>query len=274
MAYLFPQVEVHRGLFLAVTRITATFDKDGTPATEAGTAFWMVGPKGNRYLVTNRHVLDRKLGRNLDGFRLNAIEVDVRRRELPVGPEWAYCSVAIEDVSPKCVRMHPTADCAVIVDPPLAPFSEDFELPPRMFTTHDMPDESAFESMSAGSSAFFLGFASGPNKPGGGSVGWWDTYRYLPVLRVADIASPPGWSFKNKEIATDDVVLVAGMSFGGASGSPVFTASSASFPRVLGIMSGHLEGEPATFPPAHSGLSYFTRATAIAHLICDDWTGG
>ncbi|MFX9181044.1 hypothetical protein ABTN76_20040, partial [Acinetobacter baumannii] len=75
--------------------------------------------------------------------------------------------------------------------------------------------------------------------------------------------------------------LVTGLSFGGSSGSPVFTYEvgfncpegikySGRYvePKLIGIMSGHwFDKIPEKFN--HKGISYFTKATSILSLIAD-----
>lgn len=120
----------------------------------------------------------------------------------------------------------------------------------------------------------FLGYA------GRRQSKWWDTGRNLPIGRVAQIASIAHLDFQNSSIKTTDTVIVAGLSFSGASGSPVMLLQKG-FPmagggdhelyapaKLIGIMSGHMvdEDEPDEMFK-HTGLSSFTRTTSIAPLL-------
>jgi hypothetical protein len=119
----------------------------------------------------------------------------------------------------------------------------------------------------------FIGF------PGSGKSKWWDHAWHSPVARLASLASSPHQPFSNPSIPTADTVLVAGLSFSGSSGSMVILHQKGIPPgdivdptyapaMIVGIMSGHwweAAQEPEMF--SHSGLSYFTRSTAILPLL-------
>ena len=139
--------------------------------------------------------------------------------------------------------------------------------------------------------ASFVGFAGSNGQP------WWDQKWNLPIARLATLASPPSMPFTNPAIKSGNVGLVSGLSFRGSSGSPLFVhekgmrlrrfflmlrpdlrgyqgpspldhADSSYRPSMLiGIMSGHFwDGkEPEMF--RHSGLSYYTRASAIREVL-------
>jgi hypothetical protein len=101
-----------------------------------------------------------------------------------------------------------------------------------------------------------------------------------------DAIDPPRKStiaptFEHPSIDTGDAGLVSGLSFAGASGSPLLSHEKRggstgygepSFDdhvaesKVIGIMSGHLLAEQGGLFD-HSGLSYFTRAPSIEALI-------
>ncbi|MBS0655790.1 MAG: hypothetical protein JSR46_08435, partial [Verrucomicrobia bacterium] len=113
----------------------------------------------------------------------------------------------------------------------------------------------------------------------------------LPIARHAILASIPEIGFSHNEIDLDEIVLVSGLSFNGGSGSPVFSCQrglkinrnhgSAETDdycpqKLLGIMTGHLQFPKETEKfmskkeeefTRHSGLSYFTRITALQNLI-------
>lgn len=96
-------------------------------------------------------------------------------------------------------------------------------------------------------------------------------------MRAASVPSIP---FTNRDIRTTDTILVSGLSFAGASGSPVFLPPRGLAPGgdvndpdwrpalLIGLMSGHFWKSGAT-PEMfrQSGLSYLTRSSTIWELL-------
>lgn len=102
----------------------------------------------------------------------------------------------------------------------------------------------------------------------------YDPTTNYPISRIGSISSIPFMPFGNKFIPKGDVVLVSGLSFGGSSGSPVFSlpvnTKGIGFGRVLeaklvGIMAGHLEEKNQ-----HKGLSYFYKSTKIFEILAQN----
>jgi hypothetical protein len=122
--------------------------------------------------------------------------------------------------------------------------------------------------------ASFIGF------PGRHGVPWWNQGANLPIAWLCSLASDPGRPFANDSITTADVALVSGLSFSGSSGGPTIlhekgirvgaglTDGNHIPPKLIGIMSGHLDNEdPEQEMLRHTCLSYFTRSTSILELV-------
>lgn len=261
----------HQELVFAVNRIRAHFvHRDGTSKVIVGTGFWVHLPVAHVF-VTNRHNLDPllKLGSEC-GFRLESVEIEHRRHKADrYGKETRFLPVLnLSEV----LLLSDEADVAIIKAPEVfEDFREKWEhgsyfKPLQMIEASDIADGAYLENeVSVADGAFFIGFAGQSGKP------WWDTDWNLPIARFCSLASLPRLKFANEAIKMQDAMLVAGLSFAGSSGSPVFAVPKevgAGGPKVIGIMSGHwweVSDEPLMF--AHSGLSYLTRATAIWDLL-------
>jgi hypothetical protein len=252
-----------------VARVKTTFDGESShaPRTGHGTGFWLDSGKGLAF-VTNRHNLDASLWAP-PRSDLSLLDVQLEYRHCEEGaafPDTRFFSV--QNLS-TALKMHATADCAAIIDPQVQKPSE--FATPLSFRIKDIADEQFFrEHVRIMDFASFIGF------PGSGKDVWWDQRATHPIARLATIASLPDAPFVNDAIKTADVTLVSGMSFSGSSGSPIILHLKADTvweqhrvkPRVLGIMSGHLQDRESLHPMfQHTGLSYFTRSTSILQLF-------
>ncbi len=72
-----------------------------------------------------------------------------------------------------------------------------------------------FDRLQIADEAFFIGF------PGFDGRMWFEEAAVLPIARTASLASIPSVPFTNTHIRTADVLMVAGLSFSGSSGSIV-----------------------------------------------------
>lgn len=256
---------IHPGAALAVSRIVADMrDNFGQVRTGAGTGFWLLDGK-DEYFITNRHNVDPVLrfGAGTQ-YRLEMVRVLLRRNQ---GidewlPETEFAHVVNLEKSLHC---HPTADVALLKNPEHASIFGHSN-----FTMEELATDDFFRNvLQPMDVASFLGY------PGEGRSEWWDTFWNVAIARTVYISSWPAIPFQNPGIKTSDVILVNGLSFSGSSGSPVLSHRrpqpvGAPFgpPRILGIMSGHWWDNPDDYPMfRHSGLSYFTRATAIREVI-------
>lgn len=258
-------------VIFAVTQIQTTFvDGIGNMRSGLGTGFFLRTASGTVLFITNKHNVDGtlKLGQ---GWSLQAADISLRRFVDDV-PSHETKFVAVDLTSTRCLHSA-TADVSVLLSP----------------NFHDKPAEYGYKTLNSSalatkeflaSKATLMDFVSFIGFPGAGKEQWWDQHSNSPIARLATLASPPDTSFTNSLIATNDITLVAGFSFNGSSGSPVFLHEKGVRPggalvdpsyapaTILGIMSGHWK-EPTAEPEMfrHSGLSYFTRATALTSLL-------
>ncbi len=267
---------IHPGALLAVSRLVVEFRDDiGNPKTICGTGFW-VQTGHDSYFVTNRHNVDPKLKLGADtNYRIANVKLQLRTQTTLAAwlPETFFVSVTNLE---HCLRCHPAADVAVLKNPSLP--TKHQVVSHSTFTLEELATEQFLaESASPMDVASFIGF------PGRDGKQWWDQRWDLGIARTVNLASYPSIPFTNENIPTSDVILVSGLSFSGSSGSPVIShqkgieglnlgnALSGGLyirPQILGMMSGHWwSEEPQAGMFFHSGLSYFTRATAIRELL-------
>jgi len=255
-----------------VTRIRVTFQDDiGNNKTILGTGFW-IGDKNARFFVTNRHNLDAKMKLGHES-RFMPINVEIQLRRI-IGrnyyPETNFFRVS--DFA-KCLRIHQSADVAILHDPRFEERMDGFEQ--TFFYREDLATaEFLSNHLFPMDIASFLGF------PGRNGQAWWDELWQFPIARTVNLASWPKIPFTNASIPTSDIMLVSGLSFSGSSGSPVIShqkgiklgngLSGGGYvsPKLIGIMSGHWWNEdPIDGMFFHSGLSYLTRSTSIIELL-------
>jgi len=264
---------INPGVFLAVCRTLVDFrDGIGNLKSISGTGFWVRNGE-NDCFVTNRHNVDPtlKLG-EATRFRLERVRLQLRLQITPGNwrPDTSF--VAVDNLE-TCLRLHPSADVAVLNNPSLP--SDNPLLGHSTFNLGELGTQQfLLESVHPMDVASFVGF------PGKDGKAWWDKKWNLPISRTVQIASWPRIAFTNDSIPTTDVLLVSGLSFSGSSGSPVIShekgirlgpgLSGGSYvePTILGIMSGHWwDEEPEEGMFFHSGLSYLTRVTSIRELL-------
>ena len=301
----------------SVNRLKSHFrDSLGNPLTTQGTGFWLVLDSYCREFgfVTNRHNLDPELKVNRDGsdYQLEKLEIELRSRT-PVSDDPSSFSIDKEteffelaSQFKESIYYSDTADVAFLYPLKFNSLGSQFE-PYSTFRVDDLADDYFFNfRVSVMDYCHFIGFASaGDRKPG-----WWDHGANAPIARLASLASNPHtyFEFSHPEITMTDVILVSGLSFSGASGSPVildqkglgtdvpalefeskfirnpsrsnekeqsehsrergpYFVDENFVPRkILGVMTGHCNNEIQQ-RLEHSGLSYFTRATALFPLL-------
>lgn len=246
------------------------------PKTIHGTGFWIRNNENALTLVTNRHNLDPSLkDMRMKGYRIGKIEI--LAREYIDGlytSKTAFFQVDLLDL--KGV-VHEAADVAILTSPRFrqnASVQGNFRFEPLSFS--EVAEEAFFDNIAWFDNVAFLGY---PNT-------WYNTARMSPIGRLAHIASDPRYGFENHRIKTSNILLVAGLSFNGSSGSPVFLlqkglkietgpgiqVNSPFVPsRLIGIMSGHYNIESTSSTQdgleLHSGLSYFTKSSSILELL-------
>lgn len=261
---------------LGVNRVITKFvDVGGVSQKISGSGFWLEGePDGTHFFITNRHNVDPRLDRDLKHWKTESIWIELRA-DPDDDVQVREFEIANLDRS---LFVSKAADCAVFAAPLLEGCAPPFQVW-MLGKEYDLAgeDSEAWRWLDIGDMATFIGFA------GRGASRWWDQKRSLPIGRLASLSSYPGASFEHDDISTADTALVSGLSFSGASGSPVISHvktdvsdgfSSGHFnnrvdSEIIGIMSGHFWDHDESAPPLfqHSGLSYFTRATSIRALI-------
>jgi hypothetical protein len=265
------------GVALGVNRILTTFgDVAVHDITISGSGFWLESEEKKWLFVTNRHNVDPNLRSDTKGYRTTRVELELRTD--PDGADPRVQSFEVADLD-RCLFVSDSADCAVFADPHLkglaAPF-EIWKMATEWYLAGDKDD--VWRWLGMGDLATFIGFAG---SGGDANSRWWDQKHGIPIGRLVSLSSHPGVAFEHPSICTGDAGLVSGLSFSGASGSPLLSHEKrggsngfgeVSFDdhvaesKIIGIMSGHLLAEQGGLFD-HSGLSYYTRAPSIAGLI-------
>ena len=273
---------LEREVVFAVARLFTSFeDSNFNIRKGSGTGFWVSvdDMPDSLSFVTNRHNLDPEMLWPAAGWRLVESSIEVRRFTEHAN-NWqviAHPETSMLNVDPNVWKLHDGADCAVAVTLDFAQVSSEFT-PAHYLTPGDIATESWVARHTGLTQACsFVGFPGSDGKP------WFDEHWKLPIARTATLASNPSIQFTNRQIQTKNVALVSGLSFSGSSGSPLIVhevgdlIGALEYPqstkyqpaKLIGIMSGHF-WEPADEPPMfrrHSGLSYYTRASALCELV-------
>lgn len=275
-------------IFSIVQQINVTFGDDvGNSRNAVGTGFWVKSKRNKFLFITNRHNVDPLLKLE-NSYKLKELSIKyrfcntitkksfVKTFELKKNDEWkthyltnndspdvAAIEVTIEDIN----RQYEISDAT------LGCLRSDTFVPETL-----LADQAWFDDkLEVGDNCHFIGFPDIKlDNP---------MYTY-PISRNCNLSSYPTIDYFDehpKGVKTKDIVLVCGLSFGGSSGSAVFsypkgintdgtTLIGGNYvePRLIGVMSGHWNEKDAQnlfAPNQHKGLSYFTRSTAILELI-------
>lgn len=263
--------DVPEWVIFAITRVRPTFSSTiGAPKSGTATGFFL-DCCGWWALVTNRHVVDHSLRSKSDQWTLTKLEVQARRAS---GSQHEKEVEFLElDLKRSKIAFSPDADVVAV--------GMEFKDESPQLTFGDIHIDNLADEVFLRERARMMDLASFVGFPSAKEIPWWDTDWSTPIARIASLASPPRRSFSNRSIPTNDVGLVSGLSFTGSSGSPLFlhakvqqnmSLNNTSYqePKLIGIMSGHLwehDDEPGPEMFRHSGLSYYTRATAIRDVI-------
>jgi hypothetical protein len=247
--------------------------------TITGTGFFVNTLSGKLCFITNKHNVDPRLKLGADTtYSLEKISLHLRKQSeqdtLSFETKWLH-------LASLRLKNSDNADVSVIFD--MQTTQDIGEYQPDPFKISDIADEDYLkDKVSMMDIASFVGF---PGRKNG--KGWWDEEGNLPISRTVNISSYPRKPFVNSQIRTSDVILVSGLSFSGSSGSPIFLHKKGIFinsgvgitvdnsgyvpPKLIGIMSGHWQDDDKIEPEMffHSGLSYFTKSTAILDLLRD-----
>lgn len=255
------------------------FDGLNPPKKCIGTGFWVMTERNNLLFVTNRHNVDASLSLSTEKYSLTKFEVDNRLIKQSTNQiyqdtdllditKWTKytCGEEINNSCPDVIVFLMPIDCKFSI-----PADGDYgnaHIPQGILANSDFINN----SLQAGDSCHFIGF------PGLQRI----NPKYdLPISRNCNISSLPTIDYHLESgTKTSDTCLVNGLSFGGSSGSPVFSypkgikigaglkysgnGNSYVEPRLIGIMSGHWDEQ---YTKEHTGLSYFTKSTSILKLI-------
>jgi len=263
--------DVPESVIFATTRVQSTFSSEYNPARTWTATGFFVDCGGWSALVTNRHVVDPSLTPKLTGWKLERLEIQVRRgANTEHQPEVEFVEADLGRSKIICSKEADVAAIGVALV-----YGEHEHLTFGDIDIANIADEAFLcERARLMDLASFVSFASS------GKTTWWDERWNTPIARLASLASLPSRPYYNNSIKTADVGLVSGLSFTGSSGSPLFlhakgmrnmSVANASYqePKLIGLMSGHWELADERAPEMfqHSGLSYYTRATAIRDVI-------
>lgn len=260
---------INKEILHSVVRLRMVFVDDALNVKNVGaTGFWLQTNQGNKIIVTNRHNLDAKLKLgSATTFELKKFEVELREhRDTQYFPGRNYFEV---DLSDNPVRFMDLDDCAIIANPQFDQTTDGYGY--TLFREEDIADSDFFkDKLQVMDTVSFFGYPEN----------WYDQKWVFPTSRTAFIASLPLLDFTHVDVITGRTCLVSGMSFGGNSGSPIMSHRKSFAPpdgkenaeyapaKLIGIMSGHWWDEaPVNGMFAHSGLSYFTKSTALLNLI-------
>ena len=206
------------GVALGVNRIVTTFGDVGVSNTISGSGFWLETYEKKSVFVTNRHNVDPDLRPRTKGYKTTNVRIELRTD--PDGADPRVETFRIANLN-RCLFVSEKADCAILMDPSLEGFAEPFQLwmtASEWYLAGDHDD--VWRWLDIGDLATFIGFA------GGGADAksrWWDQKRSFPIGRLASLSSHPGVAFEHPSIVTADAGLVSGLSFAGASGSPLLS---------------------------------------------------
>ena len=223
-----------------------------------GTAFW-IRHNEKVLLVTNRHNYDATMHKDMAQKKLIKFRI-LMRKKTEDGSFLQETKWADVDLNKIDGWIHSEADVAVL---------DVKSIPPGVglsaINSKEIADREYFENEANFlDPVFFIGYPQN----------WYDSAWNSPIARLAHIASNPSRTFSNDALLTQDTILVNGLSFGGSSGSIVIfsgegvqeietTSSPYREPKCVGIMSGHFN----ELKSSHSGLSYFTRSSAIHEVL-------
>ncbi|MGE3611714.1 MAG: hypothetical protein AB7I27_19140 [Bacteriovoracaceae bacterium] len=268
MATIFDEVLYYSTRLKTVVSFTNSVNEKET-RDFFGSGVWIASPRGGKHIffVTNRHLVDYEYGKWRTEGAEGIINIDIELRKFnersPL-PEAAFFDIV--SVQNKIFYPQDGSDLAIIA------ISINLTALKEAGTKGFRPLCLAMDTFIANKSYFdndlkaidavtFIGFPKGD----------YDLNYNLPIARNANIASDPRNYFKNNWIE-GDLVLVSGLSFGGSSGSPVYSLPVGSEglgfgrvlkPRLIGIISGHLIDENRK----HKGLSYLVKSTKILEVL-------
>lgn len=254
-------------LYSAVRLSTVFFDRSNNRRAGAGSGFIVTDTAENRYLVTNRHVLDRNF-EEFGGWALESVKVNGQYQSAAMDILGTVAQqVTITDPAPKFLD-NDKVDLAVL--PLDAPLSH----------AQALVGKGTFNSLPASMLATTTDFAFGRVTLGGtvltpGYPGIGGEVAERPILVGGVISSDPRYPAALGIDTYPSEVLAHSFSWNGMSGSPVLCyvpkalawgdLKTGNYEDVLlaGVNTGHIKtsGETAGV------LTRFVRADALAELL-------
>ena len=260
-------------LLYTAYRLTTSFElrDDNKARTKTGTAFFVRGEDGTKYLFTNRHMADIGYGEpagKFIGAKLASVRVeglgpeDGELRSLPNRP------ISLDLVAPvERLRFADNyfEDVACFVDPRIKSEKEGPRTIHYTLNQREFADDSWIES-----NLLVCDFVAFPGFPP-----WHDKLANRPILRTGTLSSDPRTNYSDEPMHKGRRIAYEAFSFGGSSGSPVvapsrglqggdgIVASGYREAKVIGINAGHFSADHG----AHSGVSYLIKSSAILDLI-------
>ncbi len=246
--------------------------RDGSIAqSRQGTAFFVRRSDGEQCLITNRHLVDpgygeatgKYLGARLTGFVLQGFSA--AKEDAAAVPSVHNDFIVALDRCTFRYAANYEEDVACIVRPMLCRVGQQAVHLDYFFEAAELATDNWSEQ-----NLVVCDLVAFPGYPP-----WYDKSDGRPLVRTGTIASEPRMNYSDTTQPRGRRIAYEAFSFGGSSGSPVI-ASPKLVPgstgtvlregRVVGINAGHFTGESS----AHSGISYFIKASAILDLIAED----
>jgi len=243
-------------------------DKIGNTKSGYGTGFFVKNTKNKLCFVTNRHVLDIKYkhkdSKDLSKYKLYSAVVLGKGKSPATGNPDLEVKLVLKMLNAK-FDPNPNNDIACLVDPKVC--SQESVNPTIDFFLENSLMATKANFTNDLQVCEFLAFPGYPP--------WHDAVNMRPILRTGTISSDPRYNYQYKQEVLGDCTAYEAFSFGGSSGSPVFTVPTVlkSGPGIqltgcrelmlVGINAGHLRTEK----DEHSGISYFYNSYAISDLV-------
>ena len=265
-----------------IQKVIMTFnDASEKPEERCGSGFWISTDKNPLLFVTNKHNIEPKIkDSNYDLWSLKKLQIKCRAFDEKSQRPDEQTSI-IDCTSWKRIYEsdNNAPDVAILI--PIFPIKATTITNGKItpLTSSSLADKHWFNSLGKiADHAYFIGFPD---------IIWKNAKYEYPISRNCHISSDPYIDFTEETynnnvsgIKTKQTCLVAGLSFGGSSGSPIFTYEvgfndptgtlnySGRYlePKLIGIMSGHWFDKSSS-TPHHKGISYFTKSSAILDLI-------
>tara|TARA_R110002096_G_scaffold288403_5_gene482149 strand:- start:620 stop:1381 length:762 start_codon:yes stop_codon:yes gene_type:complete len=232
--------------------VTATFSDDlGKKIEKLATAF-VLSVGDDPWIITNRHVIDlnyRQSSPKYRDFSLESISLTGRK------PDDSIYQIELLKNSRVIFDEEYQNDVAMILPRSDSANAEKLHW---HFGINHLANDDDFNNIKPFDLVYYTGFPPQHDKLASRQIG-----------RSGRIASDPRFNYSWDNIDRGDCVAYEGFSFGGSSGSPIFTPhkglhgiTDARNAFLIGLNAGHIPT-----PEGHSGISYFYKSTVIRRMI-------